>query len=113
MEAEPFKLKPRPEGGYSAGECAASRCHDDCDVIDGTSRIWDFNVPLCSHHFGLRPDPPPMSAKKTSSPEVQIKVEDPPESQEIVPKPEPKPEPLEPKADPKPRRQKLESYRLF
>lgn len=53
----PFKLKPLPESGYPGRACAAKGCDRPSDVIDGTYRFWDEDVPLCDDCNALRPDP--------------------------------------------------------
>lgn len=60
----PFKLKPLPENGYPAKQCAAAGCDLPSDTIDGTGNVWDEDVPLCDGHFDRRPDAPLRPAER-------------------------------------------------
>jgi hypothetical protein len=74
----PFKLKPLPEGGYSGRACAAEGCDQPSDLIDGTLRIWDEDVPLCDEHYAQRPGAPLQELVKTKviKPVVEVEQDD-------------------------------------
>lgn len=48
-----LKTKTKSER-YPATECAASRCHDEVAVIDGTGKVDAGPVPYCDRHWTER-----------------------------------------------------------
>lgn len=49
-----LRLKKRRKGeDFKKGECAVARCHAKTDVVDGTKRQADCDVPLCAVHWAI------------------------------------------------------------
>lgn len=94
----PFPLKPLPDNGYPPGQCAAEGCERASDIIDGTHRFWDEDVPLCDGCYGLRPGPAPLRADPLTRThqimlDTLIAIDEEPWKPHESPKPKPKPEP--------------------
>lgn len=81
--SSPFPLKPLPDNGYDPRQCAAEGCDRPSDVIDGTHRFWDGDVPLCDDCNALRPDPE-MSTSRQAALDILIEEEEEPDEPKSV-----------------------------